>query len=153
MEAQGIILILIVIIIVTLAINMSTDPNNNVSKIGQKTNRKKNILSKYPNSKYRLFTNECNDYLIISEKDHVFMSNYEVLEKNRMRILTIVPTFDKQTILKGINIEIHVKKGSTIIASFDNRTNLIGARTHIEKFKYMVEDIKNTQQHLSNIEN
>lgn len=72
---------------------------------------------------------------LLDEVIDIYVS-YKIKERNKLKVLTIVPTFDKETILQGISLTLH-KEGE------DLTLNLRGYLCYPEKFnklKIMIEN-------------
>ena len=75
---------------------------------------------------------------------------YDIREKNTKRILTVVPTFEKTTSLIGVIVNILTFSNDDFSNEFNVNSYEVDVRLQIDKFKYIVEEIKNKNETKNN---
>lgn len=147
------------IVIVIISIECSGGETNEEIKLN-KESALKDELSKLGNLKYVVFLNNLNcrnsEYIAIVDdyiklhfnsykkdvkiKDILKVEvNYKIQEKNRMRFVAIMPTYDKHTKLTEIQLILYMNGMDDIIFTVDAQS----VDTYkIEKLQLMIENIK-----------
>ena len=126
------------------------------------------INKNYENRKFLLINRCGGEYLLITENDTIVYGRYgeikeiqiddvmkidieyNVREKNTKRILTVVPTFEKTTSLIGVIVNILTFSNDDFSNEFNVNSYEVDVRLQIDKFKYIVEEIKNKSETKNN---
>lgn len=122
------------------------------------------INKNYENRKFLLINSCGGEYLLITENDTIVYGGYGIMkeiqiddvmkidieydirEKNTKRILTVVPTFEKTTSLTGVILNILTFSNDDFSNEFNVNSYEVDVRLQIDKFKYIVEEIKNKNE-------
>lgn len=153
---MGVILFIgFVIFVIILLLEESAD-----TSAAKSLNRvKKNVNDKYENYKFSLFNDNGSEYLLITENNTIVFTTYDtnkeinindilkvelkynIQENNKQKVLTVMPTFDKNTSLISIELKIFTYSDNDLsyifkVIRYPNLEN------RLEKFKYLVEDLK-----------
>lgn len=126
------------------------------------------INKNYENRKFLLISNCGGEYLLITENNSIVYSKYneikeiqiddvmridikyDVREKNTKRILAVVPTFEKTTSLTGVILNILTFSNNDFSNEFNLNSYEVDVSLQIDKFKYLVEDIKSKSETKNN---
>ena len=126
------------------------------------------INKNYENRKFLLINRCGGEYLLITENDTIVYGRYgeikeiqiddvmkidieyNIREKNTKRILTVVPTFEKTTSLIGVILNILTFSNDDFSNEFNVNSYEVDVRLQIDKFKYIVEEIKNKSETKNN---
>lgn len=123
------------------------------------------INKNYENRKFLLISRCGGEYLLITENNTIVYGKYNgimkeiqiddvmkidieynIREKNTKRILTVVPTFEKTTSLTGVIVNILTFSNDDFSNEFNVNSYEVDVRLQIDKFKYIVEEIKNKNE-------
>lgn len=123
------------------------------------------INKNYENRKFLLISNCGGEYLLITENNTIVYGKYNgiikeiqiddvmkidieynIREKNTKRILAVVPTFEKTTSLIGVIVNILTFSNDDFSNEFNVNSYEVDVRLQIDKFKYIVEEIKNKNE-------
>lgn len=151
----------VLVIVVVLGESANTSVAKSLNRV------KKNVNDKYKNYKFSLFSNSGSEYLLITENNTiVFVSydnnkeinindilkvelKYNIKEKNKQKVLTVMPTFDKYTSLISIELKIFTYSNNDLshifkVSKYPNLEDRLenNLENRLQKFKYLVEDIK-----------
>lgn len=153
-----IVLLLFGFVIVVVAIAILTNDVEGARSTMQKINKN------YENRKFLLINNCGGEYLLITENDTIVYGGYgimkeiqiddvmkidikyDVREKNTKRILAVVPTFEKTTSLIGVIVNILTFSNNDFSNEFNLNSYEVDVSLQIDKFKYIVEEIKNKNE-------
>ena len=126
------------------------------------------INKNYENRKFLLINRCGGEYLLITENDTIVYGRYgeikeiqiddvmkidieyDIREKNTKRILAVVPTFEKTTSLIGVIVNILTFSNDDFSNEFNVNSYEVDVRLQIDKFKYIVEEIKNKNETKNN---
>lgn len=128
---------------------------------------KKNVNDNYKNCKFSLFNDNGSEYLLITENNTIVFTTYDtnkeinindilkvelkynIKEKNKQRVLTVMPTFDKDTSLISIELKIFTYSNNDLshifkVIRYPNLEDRLenNLENRLQKFKYLVEDLK-----------
>lgn len=146
------ILLLLVLIVIVIAVMINDSENvkhTNEIVNGVYSNCKFSLVSK--NKDTQLLITNRNSVAFVSPKTNVEIYirdimkvdiKYNVIEKHKQRVLSVMPTFDTTTSLTSIELNIFTFTDNDLnlfflVSSYDSNLS-----TQIEKFKYLVESIK-----------
>lgn len=124
----------------------------------------KEVLNKFGECKYSLFTDCGREYLVVTKDDKINYSypksnllgevdiknilkvdlQFITVNKNKKQPLTIMDTYNTSSVLRKINLKIfQMNDGEDISITYLIANQKSDLPIKLEKFKYLVEDIKN----------
>lgn len=144
---------------VVFVIILLLEESANNSAVKSLNHAKKNVNDNYKNCKFSLFNDNGSEYLLVTENDNIVFVSYEtnkeinindiikvelkynIQENNKQKVLTIMPTFDKNTSLISIELKIFTYSDNDLSYIF-KAIRYPNLENRLEKFKYLVEDIR-----------
>ena len=161
---MGVILFIGFVLFVTILL---LEESANTSAAKSLNRVKKNVNDKYENYKFSLFNDNGSEYLLITENNTIVFTTYDtnkeinindilkvelkynIKEKNKQKVLTVMPTFDKDTSLISIELKIFTYSNNDLshifkVIRYPNLEDRLenNLENRLQKFKYLVEDIK-----------